>query len=223
MASLMPGRTAPHVRSLRSCCIALMCAASAMTTAECTNPQTVLTQLLEARRLASELHVQFTRAAEAANRAVMADTDEASAAAADEARRARQLVERDVQALRAILESLRYGNDLRYLDGFNSRYEEYRRIDDEILPLAAENTNLKAQRLSFGPAREAANAFQTSVDGAVQAGKTKDTCCTRLLAARARMALLEIQVGVRTAYRGSGGFCHDAAGGADDRVSGARP
>jgi negative regulator of replication initiation len=160
----------------------------------CTNPQTVLTQLLEARRLASELHVQFTRAAEAANRAVMADTDEASAAAADEARRAVQIVDRDVQALRGILESLRYGEDLRHLNGFNSRFDEYRRLDDEILPLAVENTNLKAQRLSFGPARDAANAFQTSIDAAVRAGRRKDACCAEVVAARARAALFEIQV-----------------------------
>ncbi len=162
--------------------------------AACTNPQTVLTQLMDARRLASELHVHFTQAADAANRAVMADTDDTSASAADEARRARQVVEGNVQALRAILESLRYREDLRHLDGFAARFDEYRRLDDEILPLAVENTNLKAQRLSFGPAREAASAFQTSVAAAVQAGGTKDTCCTQLLGDRARMALLEIQV-----------------------------
>jgi hypothetical protein len=154
----------------------------------------LLTQLVDARRLASELHVQFTLAAEAANRAVMADTDDASAAAADDARRARQLVERSVQTLRLILESLRYKDDLRYLDAFNSRYEEYHRLDDEILPLAAENTNLKAQRLSFGAAQAAASAFQTAIGAAVHAGEAKDACRRELIAARARMALLEIQV-----------------------------
>src|SRR6185312_12582448 len=45
-----------------------------------------LTEQLEARRLAADMHVQFTKATEAANRAVMADTDEASASAAREAR-----------------------------------------------------------------------------------------------------------------------------------------
>ena len=178
-------------RWLRTLVALMMCVGSP---AACTNPQTVLTQQIDARRLASELHVQFTRAAEAANRSVMADTDDASASAAEEARHARQGVESNIQALRAILASLQYREDLRYLDGFATRFEEYRRLDDEILPLAVENTNLKAQRLSFGPARETANAFQTSVDAAVQAGRSKDTCCTQLLAARARMALLEIQV-----------------------------
>jgi hypothetical protein len=150
--------------------------------------------LLDARRLASQLLVEFTRAAEASNRAVMAETDEASAAAADDARRARQLVDRDVPALRRVLESLGYRDDLRHLDAFDSRYAEYRRLDDEVLPLAVENTNLKAQRLSFGPAREAASLFQTSMNAAVRAGKAKDACCAEVVAARARAAILEIQV-----------------------------
>lgn len=98
-----------------------------------------------------------------------------------------------MQALQAILESLRYSDDLRHLDAFSSRYGEYRRLD-EILRLAAENTNVKAQRLSFGQSREAATAFQTSINAAVQAGKTTAACGAEVLAARARLALLDIQV-----------------------------
>ena len=79
---------------------AVLCAAAATA---CRYPAAALTQLLEARRLASELHVQFVQAADAANRAVMADTDEGSAAAADEARRARQTVERNAEALQTML------------------------------------------------------------------------------------------------------------------------
>ena len=77
--------------------------------AGCAAPPAALKQLMDARRLASELHVQFTKAGEAANRAVMADTDEASVAAAEEAKRARQAVEQDVDALRPILKALGYG------------------------------------------------------------------------------------------------------------------
>jgi hypothetical protein len=43
------------------------------------NAQAVLTQQVEARRLALELQVRFTAAAEASNRAVMSDSDEAAA------------------------------------------------------------------------------------------------------------------------------------------------
>jgi hypothetical protein len=165
----------------------------AMSLAACASPQTVLAQLVEARRLASELHVQFTQSAEAANRAVMAETDDVAAAAAGEARRARQVVERDIEALRGTLESLRYRDDLRHLGDFESRFDEYRRLDDEILPLAVENTNLKAQRLSFGPSREAAQSFRAALEQAIGT-VAKDACCAEVVAARATMAVLEIQV-----------------------------
>jgi hypothetical protein len=152
-----------------------------------------LTQLLEARRLAADLHVQFSKAADAGNRAVMSDTDVASAAAADEAKRARQLVAQDVEALRPILESLRYGPELEALSNFTSRFDDYRRLDDEILPLAAENSNLKAQRLSFGPAQQAADAFRGALDAVIQssgAGRNG----IEALAERAVIGVLDIQV-----------------------------
>ena len=124
----------------------------------------------------------------------MADTDKVSAAAADEARQAKQAVERDLEALQPMLESLGYREDTKYLEGFRTRFDEYRRLDDEILPLAVENTNLKAQRLSFSPAREAADAFRTSVEAAVRSSGVKDSCCADALGTKAVAALLEIQV-----------------------------
>jgi hypothetical protein len=153
-----------------------------------------LTQQVEARRLAAELHVAFTKAAEAANRAVMADTDDASAAAVREAQDATQAVERALNELQPILTSLRYSDELRFLDTFKERFADYRRLDDEILPLAVENSNLKAQRLSFGPARQAAEEFRRSLNAAVKAAVPANTCCADALAAKAVGALLEIQV-----------------------------
>jgi negative regulator of replication initiation len=129
----------------------------------CAPRAAVLPQLIESRRLAAELHVEFTKASEASNRAVMADTDETSQAAAAEARTARGVVDRDVAQLRTLLTSLNYQDDSKQLESFNSRFGQYKGLDDEILPLAVENTNLKAQRLSFGAAREAAAAFRSAV------------------------------------------------------------
>src|SRR5690349_3150686 len=82
----------------------LLCFAAAMTAAPgCANgSKAVLNEQAEAHRLAAHLRVQFTRAADASNRAVMADTDEASSAAAREAQQARQAVEQDVDALRKV-------------------------------------------------------------------------------------------------------------------------
>ena len=168
--------------------------AAALAASACTDGTTLLTQLLEARRLASELQLEFSKSAEAANRAVMAETDEGSAAAVEESRRSRKVVEQNVDALQAILQSQGYREDMRFLEGFKTCFEESRRIDDEILPLAAENTNVKAQRLSFGPAREASDAFRSALDKALRASEVRDSWHGEALAARAVSALLQIQV-----------------------------
>jgi hypothetical protein len=155
----------------------------------CVDMSAALTKLADARHLAAEMHVEFARSSDASNRAVLADTDEASAAAAAEARKARQVVDRNLASLRQALAALGYADDARQLDAFNARYEEYRRLDDEILPLAVDNTNLKAQRLSLGPSREAAEAFRAAVGAAARNNPRAEA-----IAARAGAAVYEIQV-----------------------------
>ena len=48
--------------------------------------------------------------------------------------------------------------------------------------------------MTFGPAREMAESFGTSLDAAVRTSGAKNTCCFELVAARAGKAVLEIQV-----------------------------
>jgi hypothetical protein len=150
----------------------------------------VLTRLMEARRLAAELLVSFTKSADAANRAVMADTDEASTAFAHEAQEQSQQVQRDLEQAAGVLQGLGYSDETELLKGFREAFTKYRELDREILALAVENTNLKAQRLSFGPAHAAANALRDSL-GAVAA---KDQCRASALAAKATLAVREIEV-----------------------------
>jgi hypothetical protein len=154
----------------------------------------VLTQQVEARQLVSSLRVQFGKAADASNRAVMAVTDEASIAAVREAEQAMQAVEQDVQALQRILQELTYRDEIRHLDAFTTCLAGYRALDADVLPLAVENTNIKAQRLSFGPAREAANAFRQSLEAAGRASAPKNTDRVEALVAHATAAVLEVEV-----------------------------
>ena len=69
---------------------------------------TSLQRLLDAGKLAADLEVQFTKTGDAANRAVMADTDETSVAFAREAEQATQAVEKDSAALRPLLTAFEY-------------------------------------------------------------------------------------------------------------------
>jgi hypothetical protein len=154
----------------------------------------VLNQQAEAHRVSSDLRVQFTRAADASNRAVMADTDEASSGAAHEAEQATLAVQRDVDTLHQILQNLGDRDELAQLDRFTARFDEYRRLDAAVLPLAVENTNIKAQRLAFGPAQNAVIAFRQALETAAKSAAAKNAAAIDALAARAIAAALEIQV-----------------------------
>jgi hypothetical protein len=153
-----------------------------------------LEQLAQARHLSAELLVRFTKAADTANKAVMADTDETSAAYSREAEQAKQDIQRDVDALQPILKGLDYSEETRLLQEFATRFAVYRELDRRILDLAVENTNLKAQRLSFGPAQEAADSFRDSLEGVVPLDAPKDTWRVKALVATAVMIVREIQV-----------------------------
>jgi len=164
--------------------------------AGCGNVNAVLEQVSEARQLAADLAVQFTKASDAANRAVMADTDDASVVFAKESREAADAVQKDVSALRPKLESLGFSEETGLLNQFAGRFAEYRTLDRRILDLAVENTNLKAQRLAFGPAQEAADAFRDALNAAAAAGKAdaKNAWHVEALTATAVRTVREIQV-----------------------------
>ena len=155
--------------------------------------ESVLQRMSEAQKLGTELQLQFTRAADATNLAVMADTDEASAEFAGQATERSHAVEKDAAALRPLLAGLMFSDELRLLDEFDKQFAEYRKLDRQILALSVENTNLKAQRLSFGPAQEAADAFHGSLEAVVNGAKGEDAWQIRALAWRALAALREIQ------------------------------
>lgn len=152
-----------------------------------------LEQLTEARRLSSELLVDFTKTADAANRAVMADTDADSIAFARESEAAAQEAHRVSTQLGTIVAGLGYSEEVQRLTEFNSRFREYQTLDRTILGLAVENSNLKAQRLSFGSVQKEADAFRGSLE-AVSASSSGETWHVKALAAEAVSAVREIQV-----------------------------
>jgi hypothetical protein len=153
-----------------------------------------LEQLSEARRLSADLRVSFTKGADAGNRAVMADTDEASVAFAREAETAAAAVQRDVDALAPLLQGLRFSEEAGLLETFRSQFGEYRTLDRTILELAVENTNLKAQRLSFTAAQEAADTIEDSLRKVAPRHPAQDTWRVKALAATALANVREIQV-----------------------------
>jgi hypothetical protein len=154
----------------------------------------VLPDTEEARRLAADLRLQLHKASDASNQAVMAQTDEASSSSSRAAQKATANVDADAHALGPLLQRLRFSSEAQTLEEFKRHFSQYENLDRQILALAVENTNLKAQHLSFGPAREAADAFRDSVRTAVASIRGKDSPRARELGQTAILALREIQV-----------------------------
>jgi hypothetical protein len=92
------------------------------------------------------------------------------------------------------LKTLGFQREIELLQQFNKQFSEYRSLDSNILTLAVENTNLKAQRLSFGPAREAADAFRDALKQLAASVPAADHCNVDALVAKATLAVREIQV-----------------------------
>ena len=160
----------------------------------CQRSETVLTRLDDARSLAADLRVQFNKATDASNRAVMADTDEASIAFAKESEKATAVVEHDMTALAPRLDALGFAAEISAFEGFKTHFSEYHELDQSILALAVENTNLKAQSLSFGPARQAADAFRYALASLAANSPAKDRCQVAELVGQAVTAVRGIQV-----------------------------
>lgn len=150
---------------------------------------------MEARRLTAELRVAFASATDAANRAVMADTDEASSQFAHEARQAAETVQKDLDLLEPLVRGLGFSEETELLATFRTTFKRYRTLDDEVLALAVENTNLKAQRLSFGPAREAADQLARALDPVLHgSARTSETQADQVLALTALLAVRQVEV-----------------------------
>jgi hypothetical protein len=152
-----------------------------------------LQRLMEARQLSSDLLAQFSKASDASNRAVMADTEEKAGEFAHEAEQATQEVQRGSEQLKTLLAD-GYFAESRLLGEFNARFSEYHALDRMILALAVESTNLKAQRLSFGPVQKEADAFEEALDSVARSAAPTDTWRVKALVGTAVSAVREIQV-----------------------------
>ena len=157
-------------------------------------PESVLQRLSEAQRISGRLEIEFTRASDAINLAVMAHDDKTSVKYAQEADRRMQGVQHDVEALRPLLTGLMFSREAEFLERFNQQLADCRTLDQDLLKLAVANDNLKAQRLSFGPAQKAADDFSLALEQIWRSASGNSSSPAAALTFKALAALRQIQV-----------------------------
>lgn len=150
-----------------------------------------LDTLATARDLSSDLLVQFTVAADASSKAVMAEALDASTTFAQQAERAKTGVQDNVAALGAILAKEGYGPEHEMLQQFAAEFEKYKELDRQILDLTIENSNRKAEQLSYVQGQQHAESFRHSLQ-TLKPRRDGDQWQVKALALEAIAAVREI-------------------------------
>jgi hypothetical protein len=140
-------------------------------------------------QLVSSMRVNLLASAEAEKSAVMADTDQASQAFSEKAMQAEAEVEDARRQLGALVEAGKRPREVDLFREFSDDWGKYRQIDKELLPLAVQNTNLKAFGLSFGVAGQAVHQVETALSSLMDssaassdAARVQRLCCLALTA-----------------------------------------
>jgi len=125
-------------------------------------PQSAFERSVKQLQYIQAMRRDLLASAEAEKSAVMAETDEASQAFAEQSIQASHNVEK----ARRELEHLLGGNrqDAQLFREFSRCWDTLQEIDREVLSLAVQNTNLKAFRLSFVPAAEAMRSMEEALN-----------------------------------------------------------
>jgi hypothetical protein len=143
--------------------------------------------------LVRRMEVSLASASEAEKSAVLATSDVDSRRLADAARAATAQVE----AERAQLGKLLAGGtaeEQALLAQFSGDLADLRRVDDQVLELAVQNTNLKAYALAFGPTAETASTIDAALARVAGGGLASPSAKQILvLASDARIGVLRLQ------------------------------
>jgi hypothetical protein len=139
----------------------------------------------------SALRFNMIKSVESEKSAVMADTDGASMAFAEEAMRGVEAAEAGLREFSQLIEEYPSENEVKLLQEFKRCWSEFRDIDQAVLEIAVQNSNLKAARLSFGAARDAMAVFE---DALLKLMNGQESGPIGRLAAHALAAGLKIQV-----------------------------
>ena len=160
------------------------------------NPAAQLAFRAKRVELAEQMRLALASASEAEKSAVMATTDQDSQSFADQSRAQVAAAERGRKELEELLQTSGTKTEQHLLAQFSQAFAEFQRIDNDLLDMAVQNTNLKAYALAFGPAAETLKEMDAALSRVAAQNVNSTSADTRQvmqLADDARIRVLRIQ------------------------------
>jgi hypothetical protein len=127
------------------------------------NSNPLETQIMKVNLL-STMRVHLLEAIEAEKNAVLAITDETSKDFAAQARQAADRVEISRKEIESIFHREKLSRETGMMNEFNACWSQYKKLDETILDLAAQNTNFKAQKISAIQCAQEMEHFEESLN-----------------------------------------------------------
>jgi Four helix bundle sensory module for signal transduction len=159
------------------------------------NPAAQQDRKARRQQIAGQLRLALASATEAEKSAVLATTDVESEQFAAQARAASVEAEQKRAELAGLVDGIAREKEL--LAQFSQTFSKYKQIDEELLALAVQNTNLKASALLFGPLAEASSELSAALSRLISASAKSSAPNARnvmQLAASAQAGAFRIQV-----------------------------
>lgn len=158
-----------------------------------TTMNTVYEKVLEKKKVLAQMRIHLLQSVDMEKSAVMALGDQESLAYAEQSRAASTAVSQDLASYRQLVASLPMPNEQKLLDEFATCWTELGKLDQVILHLAVENTNLKAIALSREQGTNAIQRLEQAVD-AVRAAAAGEASESRVDGLTARIVIATLKV-----------------------------
>ena len=124
--------------------------------------------IVKKREILSQMRDNLHKSVEMEKNAVMALTDEESREFADQSLAASAVVEQNQKQLNSLIDAAPMQDERSLVIEFNNCWTELRKLDQVILELAIQNTNLKAASLSREKGAEAMKRFEHALNDVIK-------------------------------------------------------
>jgi hypothetical protein len=132
-------------------------------------PEDTYRNILMKSEIISQMRINLLKSVEMEKNAVMAITDDESLEFAGKSLAASEAVEQNLKMLNSLIDAAPLKDEKNLVIEFNNCWKELRKLDQVILELAVQNTNLKAASLSREKGAEAMRRFEHSLEDVTQA------------------------------------------------------